>query len=105
MACGLFPLLANFNLGEITDGEMPAPKLTQTLPEIPVERLPGETNDSFPVRVELAVVNTISRYARGEHDTCIAVVPNNGRVNRVLELAACPMGLAWYLAQKLVKNL
>jgi hypothetical protein len=92
MACRLFPLLANFGLGEVTDGETPASKQTLPLPESRVARHAEDTSDSFRVRVELTSVNVVGRYARGGHDTCIAVVSNNGRVNRVFEQAGVPDG-------------
>jgi hypothetical protein len=90
MACKLFPLLASFGLGEIADGEMPMSKLSLPLLEFPAARLPSEMNDIFWVRVEQAAVNVVGRYARGEHDACIAVVLNNGWVNRVFEQAGVP---------------
>jgi hypothetical protein len=37
-------------------------------------------------------VNVIGRYAHGEQDTCVAVVPNGGRVKRVFEQAGVPYG-------------
>jgi hypothetical protein len=42
-----------------------------------------ETSDTFLVRVELATVNVVGRYAHREHETC---------------MLACPMGLSWHLA-------
>jgi hypothetical protein len=49
-------------------------------------------DDHFRARVELAAVNVVGRYARGEHDACIAVVLNMGRLNRVFEQASVPYG-------------
>jgi hypothetical protein len=92
MACGLFPLSASFTLGEIADREMPMSKLTLPLPEFPVAKLSGETDDRFRAMVELAAVGAIGRYAHGEHDPCIAVVLNNGHLNRVFEQAEVPYG-------------
>jgi hypothetical protein len=92
MACELFPLSANFGLGKIEDSETAVSKLTLPLPKFPVARLLRETNDNFRARVELAAVNVVGRYARGELDTCIVVVPNNGQVNRVFEQASMPYG-------------
>jgi hypothetical protein len=83
MACGLFPLLASFGFGEIATGEMP-------VSEFPIVRLPDEMNDGFRGRVEVDVVNVVGKYAREEHDTCIAVFRNEGRVNRVFEQAGVP---------------
>jgi hypothetical protein len=92
MACGIYPLLANFGLGEILDGETPVSKLCLPLPEFPVVRLPNKTNDYFHVRVEHATENIVGSYAREEHDVCIASVPNGGRVNRVFDQAGMPYG-------------
>jgi hypothetical protein len=60
-------------------------KLTLPVVEFPVARLPEEANDNFLARVQLAAANVVGKYARGEHDACIVVIPNNGRVNRVFE--------------------
>jgi hypothetical protein len=60
------------------DGETPMSRLTLPLPMFLVARLLGETNDNFWARVELATVNVVGRYAHGEHDACIATVPNDG---------------------------
>jgi hypothetical protein len=90
MACGLFPLSASFSLDEVVNSEMPVLKLTLPLPEFPVARLLGEKADGFWVRVELVAVNVVGRYTRGEHDACIAVVPNDGRLNRVFEQGGVP---------------
>jgi hypothetical protein len=92
MACGLFPLLASFSLGKIANGETPVSKLAVPLLEFPVVRLPKEMSDGFQVRVELATVNVVGRYACREHDACFAVVLNKGRVNRVFERAGVPYG-------------
>jgi hypothetical protein len=50
------------------------------------------------------VVNVVTRYARKEHDTCVAVVPNNGRVNRVFEQAGVPYGPRLALGSKASKE-
>jgi hypothetical protein len=92
MVCGLFPLSVSFGLGEIADGETPVLKLAAPMLEFPVARHPEETNEGFRGRVELAVTSIIGRYAHGEHDVCVATVPNGGRVNRVFELAGVPYG-------------
>jgi hypothetical protein len=64
MACGLFPLLASFNLVEIADGETPVLNLAVPLPKLPVARCLKEMNDGFWVRVELAAANVVGRHAR-----------------------------------------
>jgi hypothetical protein len=92
MACGFFPLSASFTLGEDANGQTPVSKLTLPLPEFPVARLPREMADGFQMRVELAAVNVVGRYTRGEHDACIAVVLNDGHLNRVFEQGGVPYG-------------
>jgi hypothetical protein len=84
MACGLYPLLASFGLGEVVDRETPVSKLCLLLPKFPIVRLPDETNDHFYARVELAMENVIRGYAHEEHDVCVT---SGGRVNRVFEQA------------------
>jgi hypothetical protein len=92
MACGLFPLSDSFGLGEVEDGEMPVSKTTLPLLEFPFAGFPEETDDRFRARVELAVENVVGSYAGGEHDSCIAAVPNEGRLNQVFEQADMPYG-------------
>jgi hypothetical protein len=92
MSCTLFPLSANFNLGEIAKGETLVSKLSVPLSEFPVARHPEETNDGFRARVELAVVNVVGWYVRGEHKACVEMVPNGGQVNIVFEQASVPYG-------------
>jgi hypothetical protein len=85
MVCGLSPLLASFNLGEIVNGETPVLKLTFTMLEFLVTRCTEETNDGFWARVELATANIVGQYAHREHKVCVKIVPNGGRVNMVFE--------------------
>jgi hypothetical protein len=86
----LFPLLVSFDLGEIADGETPMSKLTVPLPDFPVTKFLEETNDHFFERVEQAIGDVVGRYAHGEYDVCIAVVPNMGHQNQVFEQAGVP---------------
>jgi hypothetical protein len=92
MACGFFPLSASFGLGEVGNGETAVSKLAVPMPMFSVARLPEETNDGFRGRVELVTANIVGRYARGEHDVCVAALPNGGRVNRVFEQAGVSYG-------------
>jgi hypothetical protein len=92
MAYGLFPLSVSFGLGEITDGETLVSKINLPLSEFPVASLPKEADDHFLARVELAAVNVVGSYAHGEHEACIAMMPNKGRLNRVFEQASMPYG-------------
>jgi hypothetical protein len=88
----LYPLLANFGLGEVVDRETPVSKLCLPLPEFPIARLPDEMNGHFHVRVELVAENIMGTYACGEHDVCITSVLNGGRLNRMFEQAGVLYG-------------
>jgi hypothetical protein len=43
LACGMFPLSANFSFAEIVDGETPVSKVTLPLPEVLLIKLQGES--------------------------------------------------------------
>jgi hypothetical protein len=45
MACGLFPLSANFSLGEAEDREMAVSKINLPMSDFPVASLLDETNE------------------------------------------------------------
>jgi hypothetical protein len=105
LACGLFLLSLRFGFGEIEDGETPMSKITLPLPEFPTARLPGETTDRFLVRVELVAENVVGSYIRGEHEVCILVLPNGGRLNWVFEQASVAYGPIWSLALRPVRKL
>jgi hypothetical protein len=92
MACSLFPLSVSFDLGETVDGEVPMSKLALPSPNFLIARFREETDDHFFVKVEQAVVNVVGRYARGEHDVCIAVVLIMGHLHRVFEQDGVPYG-------------
>jgi hypothetical protein len=90
MACGLYPLSANFGLGKVVDRETPVSKLCLPLLEFPFARHPDEMNGHFRVRVELAVENIMGGgggYAHAEHDVCVVSVSYRDRVNWVFEQA------------------
>jgi hypothetical protein len=83
LACGLFP--ASIGFSEITDGETLASKVTLPLPEFPLTKFRGESDDHFRVRVELDVENVVGTYSRPEHDACVLALLNGGRLNRVFK--------------------
>jgi hypothetical protein len=92
VACGLFPLSASFKLGEVVDEETPTSKLSAALMDFPIVRLSGEINDCFWARVELANMDVVGQYTRGEHKACVKAVPNQGRVNQVFKHGGVPYG-------------
>jgi hypothetical protein len=60
--------------------------------DFPFAGLPEETVDGFCARMELAIVDIVRRYTRGEHKGCIKILPNQDRVNMVFERADVPYG-------------
>jgi hypothetical protein len=92
LACGMLPLSANFGFTEIVDGETPMSKVVVLLPEFPLTRFEGQSNDYFLVRVELDAENVVGSYSRAEHDACIQALPNGGCLNRVFERAGVAYG-------------
>jgi hypothetical protein len=67
-------------------------KVTLPFPEFPLARLLGETNDHFLVSVELGTENVVGGYIHAEHDACILVLPNRGRLNQFFEQAGMAYG-------------
>jgi hypothetical protein len=87
----MFPLSVNVGFGEIAEGETPpTSKVTLPLPVFPVTKLQGESNDRFLARIELGTENAVGSYVRVEHDACIMVLSNGGRLNQVFEKAGVP---------------
>jgi hypothetical protein len=72
---------------------MPVSKVTLPLLESPLTRLQGENNDHFLASVELGTKNVVGGYIHMEHDACILLLLNHGRLNRIFEqagVAYCP---------------
>jgi hypothetical protein len=63
---------------------------------VPLPRfsLSREDDTHFLVRVEQESRNIVGSYTRTEHKACIASLPNNSRLNLVLEVVGWLMGLA-----------
>jgi hypothetical protein len=81
LACGMFPLSAGFGFREIADGETPVSKIVLLLPDFPLTKFQGESDDHFQARVELGMENVVGSYNRAEHDTCMLELPNGGWLN------------------------
>jgi hypothetical protein len=88
----MFPLSANFGFAEIADCETPVLKVILPLPEFPLARLSGESNDHLLARVELDAENMVGSYGRTEHDACIKALPNDGRLNQIFKKAGVACG-------------
>jgi hypothetical protein len=69
----------------------PVSKLKVPLPRFVVAREDDEDHTKFLARVEKEARVLVGSYTCLEHEAC-AVLPNNGRLNRVLELAGVAYG-------------
>jgi hypothetical protein len=67
-------------------------KVVVPLPEFPLGRFEGESNDHFLVRVELDAENVVGSYSCVEHDVCIQGLLNRGHLNRVFEKSGVAYG-------------
>jgi hypothetical protein len=61
--------------------------VTLPLPEFPLTKLQGESNNHYLERIELSAENVVGSYGRTEHDACIEALPKVGRLSQVLEKA------------------
>jgi hypothetical protein len=78
LAYGIIPISANFGFAEIVDGETPVSKVVVPLPELPLARFEGESNNHCLARVQLDMKNLVGSYGHAEHDACIQALPNRG---------------------------
>jgi hypothetical protein len=92
LACWLYPMAANFKLGEITEGVTPASKLKVSLPKLRAVRFNNEDDVKFLARVELEGENVVGAYSHHEHEACSKCLPSGGRLNRVFELTGVTYG-------------
>jgi hypothetical protein len=92
LAYGMLLLSASISFAEIVDGETPVSNVTLPLPEFPLAKLQGESNDHFLARVELGMEIVVGSYGHAEHDACIKALPNGGRLNRVFKKAGVACG-------------
>jgi hypothetical protein len=91
LACDMFPLSVSFSFTDIGDGETLVSMVTMSLPVFPLAKLQVESDDHFLTRVELGAENVVDSYGRTEHDACVQVLPNTGRLNRVFRWLVWPM--------------
>jgi hypothetical protein len=89
IACNICPLVVGISFEQVKVGMTPVSKMKVPLPRFAVAR---EDDDNFLARVEKEARVLVGSYTCPEHEAC-AVLSNNGRLNRELELVGWPMGL------------
>jgi hypothetical protein len=86
LSYGVWPLSTGINLGHVKFDFTPVSWLNIPLPNFPLRR-EGEKDDvRFLARVEQEARNIVGGYTCTEHEAYLASIPNNGRLNHVLEL-------------------
>jgi hypothetical protein len=91
IVCNVWPLAAGISFEQVKVGVTPISKLKVPLPKFAVAREDDEDNAGFLAKVEKEARVLVGSYTRPEHEAC-AILPNNDRLNRVLELAGVAYG-------------
>jgi hypothetical protein len=102
MSCGIWLLSAGVDFEHVKVGVTPASQLTVLLPSFP---LSCEDGVKLIVRVEQEARNIMGGYVHAEHEACTTSLPNNGRLNRVLEVVgvaygSCPLPVSAEVLKK-----
>jgi hypothetical protein len=92
LSCGVWPLSAGVDFEHVKVDFTPVSRLKISLPNFPLRHEGEEDGAWFLVRVEQEARNIVGGYARAEHEACLTSIPNNGRLNCVLELVGVSYG-------------
>jgi hypothetical protein len=92
VSCGIWSLAGDVSFEHVKVGLTPVSKLKVPLPRFPLFREDGEDDASLLARVEQEARNIVGSYTRAEHEACVSGLPNNGHLNRVLELTGVAYG-------------
>jgi hypothetical protein len=85
-------LSAGVDFAPIKVDSTPVLQLKILLPRFPLSHEDGENDAQLLARVEQEARNIVGSYTRVEHEACIANLPNNGRLNYVLEVVGVSYG-------------
>jgi hypothetical protein len=91
IVCNVWPLATGISFEQVKIGVTPVLKLKVPLPRFAVTREDDEVDAKFLARVEKEARVFVGSYTCLEHEAC-AILPNNGHLNRVLELAGVAYG-------------
>jgi hypothetical protein len=91
VSCGIWPLSVGLDFEHVKVGLIPASQLKVPLPNFPLSH-EGEHDVQLLARVKQEARNIVGSYTHTEHEACIASLPNNGRLNCVLEVAGVAYG-------------
>jgi hypothetical protein len=92
LSCGVWPLSSSVDFEHVKVDFTLVSQLKIPLLNFPLRR-EGEKDDvRFLARVEQEARNIVGGYTRTEHKACLTNIPNNGRLNYVLELTGVSYG-------------
>jgi hypothetical protein len=92
VSCGVWPSAADVSFEHVKVDLTLVSKLKVPLPRFPLSREDDEDDTHFVVRVEQEARNIVGGYTHMEHKACIASLPNNSRLNCVLEVVGVAYG-------------
>jgi hypothetical protein len=87
VSCGVWPLATSVNFEHVKVDLTPVSQLNVPLLRFSLSHEDEEDDTHFLVRVEQEARNIVGSYTCTEHEACIASLPNNDRMNRVLKVA------------------
>jgi hypothetical protein len=105
VSCGVWPLSAGVDFEQVKVNLTPVSQLKVPLPNVPLSREDGEDDAQILARVKQEARNIVGGYTRMKHEACIASLPNNGLLNRVLEVVGvaygpCPVSIFMEVLEK-----
>jgi hypothetical protein len=92
VSCSVWPLAGGISFEHVKVGLTPVSKLKLPLPRFPFSREDEDDDARFLARVEQEARNVVGSSMHVEHEACIGGLPNNGRLNRALELMEVAYG-------------
>jgi hypothetical protein len=92
LPCGVWRLSAGVNFEHVKVDFTSVSQLKILLPNFPLRHEDEEDDVKFLARVEQEAKNIVGSYTCTEHEACITSIPNNGRLNRVLEIVGVSCG-------------
>jgi hypothetical protein len=92
VSCGVWPLAAGVSVEHVKVDLTLVLKLKVRLPRFPMSREDEEDDTHLLTRVTQKARNIVGSYTCVERESCIASLPNNGCLNRVLKV----VGVAYW---------
>jgi hypothetical protein len=92
VSCSVWPLDGNVSFEHVIVDLTLVSKLKVPLPRFPLSHEDEVDDARFLERVEQEARNIVGSYMHAEHEACVSGLPNNSRLNCVLELTGVAYG-------------